>query len=77
MTANSPCRLLLLAGEQQCQTCAEHHDVVGELLPVLGGAEGFIVHVGVAEVHGHEVCAESGQPGTRQTAGDEKIQRCR
>lgn len=77
MTAHSPCRLLLLAGEQQCQTCAEHHDVVGQLLPVLGGAEGFIVHVRVAEIHGHEVCAESGQPGTRQTAGDERGQQCR
>ena len=77
MTANSPCRLLLLAGEQQRQTRAENHDVVGELLPVLGGAEGFIVHVRVAEIHGHEVCAESGQPGTRQTAGDERGQQCR
>ena len=77
MTAHSSCRLLLLAGEQQCQTCAEHHDVVGQLLPVLGGAECAVMHVGVAEVHGHEVCAESGQPGTRQTAGDERGQRCR
>ena len=77
MTAHSSCRLLLLAGEQQCQTCAEHHDVVGQLLPVLGGAECAVMHVGVAEVHGHEVCAENGQPGTRQTAGDERGQQCR
>lgn len=77
MTANSPCRLLLLAGEQQCQTRAEHHDVVGQLLPILGGAECAIMHVGVAEVHGHEVRAESSQPCTRQAAGDERGQQCR
>lgn len=61
----------LLLGAQQCQACAEHHDVVCELLAVLGGAEVLVVHVRVAEVHGHQVCRECGQACARQACGDE------
>ena len=74
MSAKSPCRLLLLAGEQQCQTRAENHDVVGELLPILSGSECAVMHIGVAEVHGHEVRTEGSQTRARQTAGDERGQ---